>query len=57
MRIVPKVPLLVKLTEWIDDYDNARFDFPEDPGVRWDVDEWRRTANIKPKHSWEERKD
>lgn len=57
MRIVPKVPLLTKLTSWIDDYDNARFDFPEDPGVRWDVEEWRRTANVKPKDSWEEKKD
>ena len=45
------------LTKFIIEFDNNLLELPKDKGVRWDIDKWRKEANIKIKQSWEEEKD
>tara|TARA_R100000231_G_scaffold55928_1_gene46583 strand:+ start:341 stop:919 length:579 start_codon:yes stop_codon:yes gene_type:complete len=45
------------LTKFIIEFDNNLLELPKDKGVRWDIDKWRKEANIKVKQSWEEEKD
>ena len=53
----PSFDVTTYITKYIIEFDNKLLDLPKDKGKRWDIDEWRRTANIKVKQSWEEEKD
>ena len=37
--------------------DDLTLDIPPARGKRWDLDEWRNTAKIKKKESWEQEYD
>jgi len=53
----PSYELICFLTKYIIEFDNKLLELPKDKGVRWDIDEWRRTSSIKVKQSWEEERD
>ena len=53
----PSWDIVTYLTKYLIEFDNNLLDLPKDKGVRWDIDEWRRTSKIKVKQSWEEEKD
>lgn len=53
----PSWDIITYLTKYIIEFDNNLLELPKNKGVRWDMDEWRRTSNIKVKQSWEEEKD
>ena len=53
----PSFDVTTYITKYIIEFDNKLLDLPKDKGKRWDIDEWRRTANIRVKQSWEEEKD
>ena len=53
----PSFEVVCFITKYIIEFDNKLLDLPKDKGKRWDIDEWRRNANIKVKQSWEEEKD
>lgn len=53
----PSFDVVTYITKFIIEFDNKLLDLPKDKGKRWDIDEWRRTANIKVKQSWEEERD
>ena len=53
----PSWDLITYLTKFLIEFDNNILDLPKNPGVRWDIEEWRRTSNIPIKNSWEEAKD
>tara|TARA_A200000159_G_scaffold102153_1_gene95010 strand:- start:813 stop:1397 length:585 start_codon:yes stop_codon:yes gene_type:complete len=53
----PSFEVTTYITKFIIEFDNKLLKLPKDKGKRWDIDEWRRTANIKVKQSWEEERD
>ena len=53
----PSFDVTTYITKYIIEFDNKLLELPKDKGKRWDIDEWRRTANIRVKQSWEEEKD
>jgi len=53
----PRLNFLIDLTEYIQNIEKDILELPPSKGVRWDLDEWIRTANIPVKHSWEQEYD
>tara|TARA_B100000902_G_scaffold5747_1_gene7508 strand:- start:169 stop:753 length:585 start_codon:yes stop_codon:yes gene_type:complete len=53
----PSFEVTTYITKFIIEFDNKLLDLPKDKGKRWDIDEWRRNANIPVKQSWEEERD
>lgn len=53
----PNIHQLRAITKMIEASDDMTLDIPPAVGVRWDLDEWRRTAKIKRKESWEQEYD
>jgi ribosomal protein S17E len=53
----PSFEVTTYITKFIIEFDNKLLDLPKSKGKRWDIDEWRRTATIKVKQSWEEERD
>jgi len=56
-KLQPKLDFLVDLTDYVKKCDRELLNLPKNKGVRWDLEEWRRTANIPIKNSWEEQYD
>ena len=53
----PKLDMLKNITKFIEKHDLEILDLPKNKGKRWDLDEWRKTSNIKKKQSWEQEYD
>lgn len=53
----PNIHQLRALTSMVEASDDLSLDIPPAVGKRWDLDEWRKTANIKKKESWEQEYD
>ena len=53
----PNIHQLRALTRMVEASDELSLDIPPAVGKRWDLDEWRKTANIKKKESWEQEYD
>jgi len=53
----PKLDFMIDFTAYLQGVERDLLDLPPSKGKRWDLDEWRRTANIPIKNSWEEKYD
>lgn len=53
----PNIHQLRAITRMIEASDDLTLDIPPARGKRWDLDEWRNTAKIKKKESWEQEYD